>query len=495
MRTAALSFAAATLTGAVLTPVVRDLAHRAGCLDHALTARKIHGKPVPRLGGVAIVLAFFAPLVALFFVNSDVGSRFYADPPKAFGLIGGGLVIAALGIFDDLRGANAKTKFVVQFTVAGAMYALGYRIDIIANPFGPEFQLGFLGLPFTLIWIVGVTNAMNLIDGLDGLAGGVALIAVVTTFVVAAKGGEPLMLLFTAALAGAVLGFLFYNFNPATIFMGDTGSMFLGFVLATTAIRAHQKSSAAVTILVPIIALGIPIADTLLAIARRAARGAPLFSADRGHIHHRLLDLGLTHRQTVLAIYGASCVLGVVAISVACTSSSHAIWFLLALAAVGYLSLRRLGFTRVNLRETQRMLQERRRNLELRASIRRLGAILSQARGLDDVWTGLQVGAAVLGARAIALHLPGAAANAGGYARGFEQPDELFCARYGLLPERPGHTHVELGWDDGRTSVDRDTEIAIEFLCDHMAGALQRIDPPPRMTPAEGLRRVVGLRR
>ncbi|ABS28611.1 glycosyltransferase family 4 protein [Anaeromyxobacter sp. Fw109-5] len=496
MTTAAVAFVAATVTGAVLTPFVRTLAHRMGALDHALTSRKVHGKPIPRLGGIAIVLAFFAPLVALLFVNSGVGGQFYAMPRRAFGLFAGGLAIAALGVLDDLKGANAKTKFAVQFGVAGLMYWLGYRIDVIANPFGPDIQLGMLGLPFTLLWIAGVINALNLIDGLDGLAGGVALIAVTTTCVVALRGGEPLMVLFTAALAGAVLGFLFYNFNPATIFMGDTGSMFLGFVLATTAIQTNRESSSAVALLVPIIALGVPIADTLLAMARRAARGAPLFSADRGHIHHRLLDLGLSHKQTVLVIYGACAVLGAVAISVAYSTASQAILFLLALAAVAYLALRRLGFVQVNLSDTQRMLEDRRRNLEVRASIRRLGARLREASGLGEVWDSLRLAATVLEARAIALHLPGDAANADAYSAGFDDAGlDLFRARYGLLPERPGDTHLELGWDDGRAFIDRDTEIAVELLCEHVADALERIDRPARLTPVEGLRRVVGLRR
>jgi UDP-GlcNAc:undecaprenyl-phosphate GlcNAc-1-phosphate transferase len=264
--------------------------------------------------------------------------------------------------------------------------------------------LGMLGLPFTMLWIAGVINALNLIDGLDGLAGGVALIAIVSTFAISVVHGQPLMILFTAALAGAVLGFLFYNFNPASIFMGDTGSMFLGFVLATTAIQTNQKSSTAVAIIVPIIALGVPIADTLLAMARRAARGAPLFSADRGHIHHRLLALGLSHRQTVLVLYGASIVLGGVALALSYASSSQATWFLLVLSGVAYLALRRLGY--IDLEKTQRLLQDRRRNIELRAAIRRISDSLRSARSVDEAWIALGFAAEALGASAVALHLP-----------------------------------------------------------------------------------------
>jgi len=492
VRTAAVAFVSSALAGSFLTPAIRAVAHRYGALDHALTSRKLHGKPIPRLGGIAIVLAFYAPLVALLFVNTEVGRQFYAHPQKAFGLFAGGVAIAALGVWDDLKGADAKTKFAVQFAVAVAMYALGFRIDHIANPFGAPIQLGMLGLPFTMLWIAGVINALNLIDGLDGLAGGVALIAIVSTFAIAVLQLQPLMILFTAALAGAVLGFLFYNFNPASIFMGDTGSMFLGFVLATTAIQTNQKSSTAVAIVVPIIALGVPIADTLLAMVRRAARGAPLFSADRGHIHHRLLDLGLSHRQTVLVLYGVSIVLGGVALALSYASSSQATWFLLILSGVAYLALRGLGY--ISLPKTQRLLDDRRRNLEVRAAIRRIGETLRSARNVDEAWIALGFAAEAIGASAVALHLPDEGQDAPNrFTDGFDEAGpELFRARYGVLPERTGDTHIELGWSNGRTSVDRDTEIAIELLCDHLSIALERLESDGARSV---LAKVVNLRR
>ena len=192
--------------------------------------------------------------------------------------------------------------------MAGLLYKLGFRIDAIANPFGEPIALGWASLPFTMFWIVGVINALNLIDGLDGLAGGVALVAVITTFLVSLQRGHPLMMLFSAALAGAIVGFLFYNFNPASIFMGDTGSMFLGFVLAATAIQTNQKASTAVAVLIPAIALGLPIMDTLLAIGRRAVRGRPLFQADKEHIHHRLIAAAsATARRCWCSTACASC--------------------------------------------------------------------------------------------------------------------------------------------------------------------------------------------
>jgi UDP-GlcNAc:undecaprenyl-phosphate GlcNAc-1-phosphate transferase len=304
----------------ILTPLARRLAHRIGAIDHALASRKVHEHPIPRMGGIAIVGAFYAPLIALLFTDTGVGRLFFADEREAIGLLVGGAAIAALGIYDDLRGAGARKKLIVQFAVAGFVYWAGFRIDELSNPFGASIDLGWLGLPFTMLWIAGIVNAINLIDGLDGLAGGVAFVSVLTTFVAAMMHNEPLMALMTAALGGAILGFLWYNFNPASVFMGDTGSMFLGFVLATSAIESHHKSETTVAIIVPVVALGLPITDTLLAMARRALRGTPLFLADREHIHHRLLALGLSHRRAVLVLYGASVALGLLALAIASAS-------------------------------------------------------------------------------------------------------------------------------------------------------------------------------
>ena len=220
----------------------------------------------------------------------------------------------------------------------------------------------------------------------------------------------------------------------------------------------------------------MPIADTLLAMMRRAARGAPMFSADRGHIHHRLLALGLSHRQTVLVLYGASILLGGVALVLSFSTASQATYVLLALSAVAYLALRHLGFFSVA--QVHRVLDARKRNLNVRREIRRVGETLRCATTMDDVWAALRLAADTVGADAIALHLP--ADSAGGPHRlthGFEgRGAELFRARYGVLPERPGDTHLELGWSDGRTVVERDTEIAVELLCDHLAAALERVE-------------------
>ncbi len=222
----------------------------------------------------------------------------------------------------------------MQFVVASALYASGFRIDRVTTPFG-SFFLGSLSYPFTLLWIVGVTNAVNLIDGLDGLAGGVAFIALAAIFAISAIRHETFMMVVTAALGGSVAGFLLYNFNPASIFMGDSGSMFLGFMVATTSIRASQKASTAVAILLPIILLAIPIADTALAVVRRMIRRRGIFTGDREHIHHRLLDSGLSHRQAVIALHTLSVACGLAAVTLFVAQEPAAIFAVVAALLLG----------------------------------------------------------------------------------------------------------------------------------------------------------------
>jgi UDP-GlcNAc:undecaprenyl-phosphate/decaprenyl-phosphate GlcNAc-1-phosphate transferase len=476
MRTAAVAFVLSMLSGTLLTPLIRRMAHRFGVLDHARSSRKIHGQPIPRLGGIAIVVAFYAPLLALLQFQTEVGNLFFAERQHVIGLFVGGVAIALLGLYDDLRGANAWKKFAVQFAVAGLLYQLEFRIQEIANPLGDPIVLGWASLPFTVFWIVGVINAMNLIDGLDGLAGGVALVAVITTFLVSVQRGHPLMMLFSCALAGAIVGFLFYNFNPASIFMGDTGSMFLGFVLASTAIQTNQKASTAVAVLIPAIALGLPIMDTLLAIGRRAIRGRPLFQADRDHIHHRLMALGLTHRQTVLVLYGLCVVLGAAALILTYASSGQAALLLLVLAVVALMFLRSLGFMRFD--RVSASVADRRRNRALLAAVRPLGRQLRHFRTLDEMWPVVIEAAKRLAATSASLISEASEPSATtptttlSYDAESDVGQEPFRSRF-AVPGGKIERSLELGWTDGRQEIDRDTEIAIDIFCEYLGDALE----------------------
>jgi UDP-GlcNAc:undecaprenyl-phosphate GlcNAc-1-phosphate transferase len=480
MRTAAVAFIVSMLCGTFLTPLVRAWAHRLGALDHALSSRKIHGRPVPRLGGIAIVLAFYAPMVGLLLFHTGVGEMFLAEGRHVVGLFAGGAVIALLGLYDDFRGAGAGRKFLVQFAVAGFMYWLGFRIESLANPFGSSISLGWASLPFTMLWFVGIINALNLIDGLDGLAGGVSLVAVFTTFLISLQRGHPLMTLFSSALAGSILGFLFYNFNPASIFMGDTGSMFLGFVLAASATQTNQKSSTAVAVLIPAIALGLPIMDTLLAMGRRALRGRPLFQADKEHIHHRLLAIGLTHRQAVLVLYGFCVILAAVALVMTYANSTQAALLLLALGLLAFLSLRALGYLRLDRMSASGL--ERRRNRALRAAVRPLGRRLRQVRRIEEIWEIVDEAAALFGACGISVHLGGGAAPEGtptSWSRGVDEDSGAIFRAHFVVPGTRPEDGLDLSWSDGRSEIDRDTEIAVDMLCEYLGEAFELLKTLP----------------
>jgi UDP-GlcNAc:undecaprenyl-phosphate GlcNAc-1-phosphate transferase len=478
MRTAAVAFILSMLCGTILTPIVRRLAHRFGLLDHALSPRKIHGRPVPRLGGIAIVIAFYAPLVGLLFFHSDVGGMFVADRNHAIGLFVGGLAIALLGLYDDLRGAGATRKFIVQFLIAGFLYRLGFRIEALANPFGDPIALGWMSLPFTLLWMVGVVNALNLIDGLDGLAGGVAFVAVTITFLVSLQRGHPLMMLFSAALAGSIVGFLFYNFNPASIFMGDTGSMFLGFVLAATAVETNQKASTAVAVIIPTVALGLPIMDTLLAIGRRAWRGRPLFQADKDHIHHRLMARGLSHRQAVLVLYGLCVLLGLAALVLTYGNSGQAAALLVVLALVAVIFLRTLGYFRLG----GNSAVERKRTRALRAAVRPFSQRLRRTKTLEEIWPIVTEAIPIFGAVGISLRLGASVdGNSGNlFSSGLDglgTGSNVFKAQF-VVPVPGGKATeqlLELVWCDGRREIDRDTEIAVDILCEYLGDAFEAV--------------------
>ena len=487
-KTAVAAFVLALWTSALLTPNLRRFAERRGLLDHPDDSRKIHSRGIPRIGGVALVAAFFAPLIGLLLYETGLGELFYANRLASFSLIGGGIVIAALGLYDDLRGLGAKEKFAVEFAVAAALYACGYRIEQISLP-GGAIDLGAAAFPLTLIWIVGVINAMNLIDGLDGLAGGVALCAILTNLIVAVVRAEPIMILCMAALAGALIGFLFYNFNPASIFMGDSGALFLGYVLAASSIRTNQKSSAAVSLLVPMVALAVPIADTALAMARRMLAGRSMFRGDREHIHHRLLRLGLSQRQAVLLLCGTSCLLGGAALALAFVRDPSVGWVVALLSVAGFWGLRRLGFFHPD----GKLLWLRRRNLELHTAVNGIAQRLRRAASFEEILASAATLGAVISADVVRVELTPALVSLDPAARRYEAvwrsaPEthnghardlsEVRSVRF-ELPNELGRIHVQ--WSNGLgRRIEHDYELAADAVCRSMAHALQRLSSPPR---------------
>jgi UDP-GlcNAc:undecaprenyl-phosphate GlcNAc-1-phosphate transferase len=301
LRAGLIAFPVALFAALALTPVVRRLAHAGALLDHPDGQRKLHDRPLPRLGGVAVYFAFALAFAAMAFLVPRSAWELGAGGGYAH-LVAAGGVVMLVGLLDDLRGASPAAKLAVQMAAAAYLWTAGYRMDIVTNPFGEPITLGALSLPVTVLWFVGLSNAFNLVDGLDGLAAGLALIATTSLFAASLlndRWGAALLIL---ALAGALLGFLRYNWPPATIFLGDSGALFVGFVLAGFAIRSNMKSSTVIAVTAPILALALPILDASLAVARRVANGHNVFRADREHLHHRLLRLGLPPRHAVLAL-------------------------------------------------------------------------------------------------------------------------------------------------------------------------------------------------
>lgn len=302
------------------TPIAKKLAFKVGAIDVPRDERRMHKKPIARLGGLAIVAAFLVSIFFYIITNSFNGGGFLNPDIKFWGFIAGAIIISGLGAVDDTKQLSAKIKLVFQLLAAFLVVFTGTRIEILTNPFSVEGSselIPLISYPLSILWIVGITNAINLIDGLDGLAAGVSSIASLSLFFVSVISGSLSTAVLTAALAGAALGFLPYNFNPAKIFMGDSGALFLGYTLSVISIQGMLKQYAAIAIAIPLLVLGLPLFDTMFAILRRLMQGKSPMEADRGHLHHRLIDMGLSQKQSVVVMYIASSALGLCAIVLA----------------------------------------------------------------------------------------------------------------------------------------------------------------------------------
>ena len=323
--TAAVAFAVSF----IMTPIVRHLSTRADILDYPNEARRVHKKPIPKMGGLAIVAGFFTAIFINVLLNMFDKVSMIPQSMPMVGYLTGAAVIVLMGAIDDIYGLPPYTKFVFQFVAAIIAIVSGTMITSFSDPFSVS---GFIELPkwlsyiLTFFWIVGITNAINFIDGLDGLAAGVSFISMAALFLVSiVQNNNQLMAvsLLTASLAGATLGFLPFNLHPAKIFMTDIGSNFLGYSLAVISIQGSMKSYAAIALAIPILVLGLPIFDVIFAIIRRIKHRQSIVVADRGHVHHRLIDLGLSQRQTVSILYLVTALLGGCAVFLTITSQSH----------------------------------------------------------------------------------------------------------------------------------------------------------------------------
>lgn len=319
----------------LVVPLVEKLAFRLGAVDQP-NARKVHEEPMPRMGGLSIYLGFVVVILASLLATSGL-SR------SIMGILIGATIVFIVGAIDDVYRLSAWTKLFAEIVAALIVVLLGVQMQVLTNPFDGVIRLGQMGIPLTMFWIIGVTNAVNLIDGLDGLAAGVSGIAAITIGVVALRSDQYLVGFMALVLAGAVAGFLPRNFFPARIFMGDSGALFLGFVLACLSVTGLAKSAALISLFVPVIILGIPIFDTFFAIVRRVNNGMPIFKPDKAHLHHRLMDMGNSHRRTVIIIYIISILLGAVGVLLMYLTSPQAMLILAILTVAMVIGAGRIG--------------------------------------------------------------------------------------------------------------------------------------------------------
>ncbi len=325
-------FLVAALISAIATPIVRKGAIRFGFMDIPKDERRVHKKAIPLSGGLAIFLAVVAAVLIFLPIERE----------KIAYLVGASVIVLT-GLYDDKFAMSAKAKFAMEILAAAILIFGGIKITFFTNPFYSAdllINLDWLAIPITIFWVVGITNTINLIDGLDGLACGISAIASISLMFVAHRLHHDEMAILAAILAGGCLGFLPFNFNPAKIFMGDTGALFLGFTLSFLAIEGVMKSIAMITIFIPVLILGVPVFDTTFAMIRRKLSGKSIAEADKGHLHHRLLRHGLNQRQTVLALYGVSIVFGGIGNIVSTMHEKNGlITAILIIAAVGVLAL------------------------------------------------------------------------------------------------------------------------------------------------------------
>ncbi len=357
MKTYFALFLVAAFSSLLFTPLLRRLCERLRLVDTSSDERRVHRKAVPRLGGVAIFLSVGVALASLLFVHNLLTQTVRAEVRSIGAILLCGMLIMLLGAYDDLRGMNAIVKFVAVAAITLLFYALGGRIGGLSIPFVGQVTLHpIVGCLLTLIWVVGITNAFNLIDGIDGLASGSALFSSLVLLTVSLLQGKASVAVVALALTGALAGFLRYNFNPASIFLGDSGSLFVGFSLAALSITGSQKASTAVAVAIPILAFGLPVVDTTVTIGRRLLSGKPVFKGDREHIHHKLLARGWSQRRVALVLYGVSAAFGLAAMLFVNSGSGLTAVILFVLGAAVVLALGHLRYHEVD---------------ELRASVKR----------------------------------------------------------------------------------------------------------------------------
>jgi UDP-GlcNAc:undecaprenyl-phosphate GlcNAc-1-phosphate transferase len=393
MKTYLAIFSIAAVAALVVTPLLRGLCVRFNWLDHASDQRRLHDRPIPRLGGVAIYIAIGCGLAILFFLNNSLTADLSTIRWKFLATLGPATLILLFGIYDDLWGTKAPAKFAAQTIAAILLFAMGGRIEVLSIPFvGPVELSVYFSFALTLVWTVGISNAFNLIDGLDGLAAGAALFASFVMLTVSLMIYNPFVAVIALATTGALIGFLRYNFNPASIFLGDSGALFLGFLLAALSVQGMQKASTVVAVAIPLLAFGLPVFDTGIAVMRRFISGKPLFKGDREHIHHKLLDRGWSQRRVALVLYGISAILGLMAMLFVVESGKTTGLVLFAVGMAFILGVGHLQYQEVDelKASVKRNVGERRVRAANNLRVRRAGRELAQATSFAEIFQALE---------------------------------------------------------------------------------------------------------
>ncbi|MHC4479552.1 MAG: glycosyltransferase family 4 protein [Planctomycetota bacterium] len=486
MTTCLVAFCLAFLVALAATVAVRAGASRLQIVDKPDQFRKVHRREVPLLGGLAIYVAFAAPVVALCVLYRNAFSVIlYRHRSELRALLAGGGLVLAMGAVDDVRSLPARWKLLIQAAAASVAFAGGYSIQIVSNPFGEPLALGMLSFPVTLLWFLCCMNAVNLLDGLDGLAAGVCLFASMTLLLVSLMFGKVLSMLLMACLSGAILGFLMFNFYPASIFLGDSGSMVLGFLLAALSLHGARKTETAIALLIPFIALGLPIFDTMLAILRRWLRRLPISAADREHVHHVLLAMGLSHRQVVLILYVACVMLGGAALLITAGRDEVTLLVLGSLAVLAFVCVRIFGGMRF-LDLWRRLSSEWRRRhcvAEAKVSVQRALAQMSRVATTDALWRAFCNGLEGMGIDFAILQVFGGNGSPPQVLTWPENPAEAFALnrpeswRARLKVQINGHMfgEVELGKSVDRGPLLSDAPELVDRLRREMAAHMERL--------------------
>lgn len=367
----------------VLVPLMRTVSFKLGAVDRG-TGRRVHSGVIPRLGGVGIFFAFLIPFG--FSLTRGEWDEFHT---KMVGVLTGSAIIFLTGVYDDIKGARIRYKLLIEVLAAVFIYYWGVRITMLSNPFGTPIELGWLSLPATVLWIIVITNAINLIDGLDGLAAGTVILVSGTLFLL--SGQDVHMQLAFVVLVGCLLGFLRYNFPPASIFMGDSGSLFLGFFLGSVSILSAHKATAIATLMIPVLAFSLPLIDMLYAVLRRFYRGMPLGEADREHIHHKLLEKGLSKKKVLLILYAVNVLIMLGVLLIIRQQMNLDLMGLILLAVLAVAGLRLLGYIEFLpfIRDALRNYSLGRKRKYFKYVIKRFREGASKSRTLDEFWAHL----------------------------------------------------------------------------------------------------------